>query len=207
MYAEWVKRRLPKQPHEVIICQMCLFVACWRVPLPPRGQKSITVALRWIESFWQSIAVILCLLSLLFGAVRSHQSSWRYSRWMEDSLLWWALRPRQIGSGWSRASLSAVKVSPVISLGAKGSPVPAPSCLSWLRHLSNSQLFLSCAVQKEIEDPQLLQAEVVSTDTVADSTEVTRSWQNVFYAHSSEVNFVYTMHKLVVEIHFLKSFI
>ncbi len=91
---------------------------------------------------------------------------------MEDSLLRWALRPRQIGSGWSRASLSAVKVSHVISLGAKGSPIPAPSCLSWLRHLSNSQLFLSAAVQKEIEDPQVLQAEVVRVVTDADTSHL-----------------------------------
>lgn len=61
---------------------------------------------------------------------------------MDDSLLWWVLRHSQIGSGWSRASFSAVLVSRIITLGAWGGWGGVSSCCfilpsSRFRHLSD----------------------------------------------------------------------
>lgn len=111
---------------------LLLLFFCTRVFLPPPKNQFVSFFL-YCEQSWTMVR-ILSPVSVPSSPVSSEFTE---VRWMEDSLLWWALRPRQIGSRWSRVSLSAVKVSLVISLGVWGSAFPALSCLPWFRHLSD----------------------------------------------------------------------
>lgn len=86
----------------------------------------------------------------------------------EDSLLRRALRPRQIGGGWSGAFHSAVKVSYVITLGAKGGHLFLPSPAA--HDLDICQIpnyFAFRTVQEKIETPHIFQPQALNTDTDA----------------------------------------
>lgn len=114
---------------------------------------------------------------------------------IDDSLRRWVLRHSQIGSGWSRASLSAVSVSRVITLGMWG----VSGCCSILPFPDSDicqifQLRLLCAVQRETEDLWSVQAEVA----IVEASKVTRCWQkNVIYANSHEVTPVDTVQEVM----------
>lgn len=100
------------------------------------------------------------------------ESSWRCASWMIHYA--GGRSDRQIGSGWSRVSLSVVLVSRVITLGTPGvsgccsvSPFPDSDICQIF------QLGLPHAVQRETVDLRLVKAEVA----IVEASKVTRCWK------------------------------
>lgn len=152
----------PKQLHQMIICQCMSFLTLLRGSSAPKRQR-IYLSLK--NSWWS------CNSSPISVFPRSPVSpEFMEVRGLDGRFITLVSSQTQTDWEWVEQSLSfSCQGKPCHQFGGEvGHLFLPPSCLSW--HLWNSQLFLSCAVQKEIEDLQLSQAAVESVDT--DSSQV-----------------------------------